>query len=107
MALFESNGYWYFSEPKYKSYRIIDIDDELIEIFQKEKQKQERTEEYYAEYYNKYYADEKLYYNGNPPQFIITPMNKITTNITENETDFVCRREDGSYITPRTTQHIS
>ena len=103
----KSNGYWYFSEPKYKSYRIIDIDDELIEVLQKEKQKQERAKEYYAEYYIKYYTDEKLYYNGSTPEYIIIPMNKIATKATKNEVNFVCRREDGSYVNPRTTQHIS
>ena len=102
----ESDGYWYFSEPKYKSYRIIDIDDDLANILQKEKQKQNRAREYYAEYYNRYYATEELYYNGKSPKHI-DPMNKIATDVTSNEIHFVCRREDGSYISPRTTQHIS
>ena len=31
----ESNGYWYFCEPKYKSYRTIDIDDTLLDILKK------------------------------------------------------------------------
>lgn len=28
----ESLGYWYFTSPKYKSYRVIDIDDVLVSI---------------------------------------------------------------------------
>ena len=35
------------------------------------------------------------------------PINKIVEKFTENKVDFVCRREDGSYVSPRTTQHIS
>lgn len=103
----ESNGYWYFSEPKYKSYRIIDVDDTLIEVLQKEYNKQNRAKEYYMEYYKQYYSIEKLYCNGVVPDFIITPMNKIVTDVTENQINFVCRREDGSYVSPRTTQHVS
>ena len=103
----ESNGYWYFSEPKYKSYRIIDLDEEIVEIFRKEQQKQKRAEEYYAEYYKRYYSDSKLYYGGTVPRYTILPMNSISETPTENEIYFVCRREDGSYVSPRTTQHIS
>lgn len=32
----ESLGYWYFTSPKYKSYRVIDIDDELVSILKEE-----------------------------------------------------------------------
>ena len=81
----ESNGYWYFSEPKYKSYRIIDLDDELVEILRKEQEKQKRAEEYYAEYYKRYYSVNKLYYGGKAPGYIILPMNRIGDIHTENE----------------------
>ncbi len=33
------DGYWYFSEPKYKSYRMIEISDKLTELLIKEKGK--------------------------------------------------------------------
>ena len=39
----ESNGYWYFCEPKYKSYRTIDIDDTLLDILKEEYEKQQRA----------------------------------------------------------------
>ena len=45
----KSNGYWYFSEPKYNSYRQIDLDDELIALLKREKEWQLKSEEYYAE----------------------------------------------------------
>lgn len=36
----ESLGYWYFTSPKYKSYRVIDIDDVLVSILKEEYEKQ-------------------------------------------------------------------
>ena len=35
-------GYWYFAEPKYASYRIIDLDDEMIYYLLRLKEQQER-----------------------------------------------------------------
>ena len=55
----------------------------------------------------KYFCDVKLSFTGKIPNYIIPPMNKINNESTENEINFVCRRENGSYISPRTTQHVS
>ncbi len=104
----ESNGgYWYFSEPKYRSYRVIDLDEILLNALQKEKQKQEKAKIYYDEYYVKYYCDNSLVYTGEIPNYIISPINRIKEKSTANEINFVCRREDGSFISPRTMQHVS
>lgn len=100
-------GYWYFSEPKYKSYRTIDIDDSLVELLKREKAKQKKAIEYYDEYYTHYYVEQELVRGGRKPDFNVLPMNKITTTETNVEIQFVCRREDGTYITPRTAQHTS
>lgn len=100
----ESNGFWYFSSPKYNSYRTIDIDDLLIEVLKKEYDKQRKAREYYAEYYNEYYSENTMVYSKSDKPFVI---NKISQVKTPNQIDFICRREDGSYISPRTTQHIS
>lgn len=102
-----SNGYWYFSEPKYKSYRIIDLDDELIEILKEEKHKQQKAERYYDEHFTNYYCQEKLKFSGTASKYIVSPMNRIGTDPTDYKVNFVCRREDGTYITPRTSQHIA
>lgn len=102
-----NGGYWYFSEPKYKSYRVIDLDETLLNALQKEKQKQDRAKVYYDQYYIKYYCTDKLNYTGQSPSYIVSPINKIQNDNTENEINFVCRREDGSYISPRTMQHVS
>lgn len=100
----ECNGYWYFAEPKYRSYRTIDIDDELVKVLKKEYNKQMKAKKYYEEFYNRYYSEDPINYtiDGDIP-----PINIISKNKTSNEVDFVTRREDGSYITARTTQHSS
>lgn len=100
----KSNGCWYFSSPKYNSYRTIDIDDVLIAALKKEYNKQIRAREYYAEYYNQYYCNYKMVYSKTDN---ILPENKISQDKSVNIVNFVCRREDGSYVSPRTTQHIS
>lgn len=103
----KSNGYWYFSEPKYKSYRTIDIDDVLVGALLKEKSKQEKAESYYDEYYAYYYAKYDLYIVKNGSNKNVPPINMISTEKTAYEVNFICRRENGAYVTPRTTQHIS
>lgn len=100
-------GFWYFSEPKYKSYRVIDIDQVLFDALKKEKQKQEKAKIYYDEFYVKYYCVEKLNFKGQVPNYTISPMNKIQNEIADCEINFICRREDGTYISPRTMQHVS
>lgn len=100
----ESNGYWYFNSPKYNSYRTIDIDDVLLAALEKEYDKQVKARDYYAEYYNQYYCNHKMAFSKTDD---VQPENKISQNKSDNIVNFICRREDGSYISPRTTQHIS
>lgn len=100
----ESNGFWYFSAPKYNSYRTIEIDDVLIEALKKEYNKQIKARAYYDEYYNKYYCENNMVFSKTDE---ILPVNKISQSISSHIVEFVCRREDGSYISPRTAQHTS
>ena len=86
------SGCWYFSSTKYKSDRVLEIDDVLYEILKSEKEKQSRAEEYYSDRYIRCYETEKR---------------ELTQTKTKKEIHFVCSREDGSYITPRTMQHTS
>lgn len=102
----ESNGYWYFCEPKYKSYRTIDIDDTLLDILKEEYEKQQRACEYYDEYYSHYYSDFKVT-DEILRRNTVFPQNRIGETCTEHEVNFVCRREDGSYVSSRTMQHVS
>lgn len=103
----ESNGYWYFSEPKYKSYRIIDLDDVILEILQTELAKQQKAKAYYDEYYTHYFTTNMLDFGGTKPTYKVQPINQIMNQKTTNEVHFICRRENGTYVNPRTTQHIS
>ena len=102
-------GYWYFTEPKYRSYRIIDLDDDTVELLKREKEKQTRAEEYYGSFnhFTRYYSEEPLIFDGVVPDIPPSPINKISTTESENVITFICRREDGTYISPRTLQHTS
>ena len=100
----QSNGYWYFSEPKYNSGRTIEIDDILLNILHKEYRKQIKAKDYYEENYEQYYCEDKLTFTKSDYH---TPINKISQNVSANIIDFICRRENGSYISPRTMQHTS
>lgn len=60
----KSDGFWYFSTPKYDSYRTIDIDDELTEILLNERNKQRSFKKIYGDNYYKYYCEQALTYNG-------------------------------------------
>lgn len=105
----ENYGYWYFSEPKYRSYRTIDIDDELLDLLKREKEKQDKAKEYYGgfNHFTTYYADDPILFDGVVPDTPASAMNKIGTEETGTLLEFICRREDGSYISPRTLQHTS
>ncbi|MBE7019133.1 MAG: site-specific integrase [Ruminococcaceae bacterium] len=87
-----NSGCWYFTSTKYKSDRVIEIDDELFTLLSAEKEKQEKAASYFADRYTHYYQTERK---------------EITTAPTDKEIHFVCVREDGTYITPRTMQHTS
>ena len=95
------NGYWYFSDPKYDSFRTITIDDELVTVLKREKEKQEKAEAYYAERYSHYYAENDILATG------VKVNNRIGTDQTNNPVHFVMRREDGSYINLRTSRHVA
>lgn len=100
----ESDGYWYFSSPKYDSFRTIEIDDLLLAALQKEKNEQLKARGYYDEYYYRYYAEHKMGFSKKDNNIL---ENKITNNKTKYPVDFICRRENGSYTSPRTMQHTS
>ena len=57
-----------------------------------EKDKQVKAREYYADRYHRYYVSDRR---------------EISHTETSKEIHFVFVREDGSYITPRTMQHVS
>ena len=88
------SGYWYFSTPKYDSNRIIQIDDAFLKILKNEKETQERKVKAYLDTEYTFYYEEK-------------GTRIISTNDKGKKINFVCKREDGTYIQPRTMQHTS
>ncbi len=100
------NGYWYFTEPKYKSYRTIELSDSLIEILLRERERQRKAKEYYDVYYTEYSADELLTFTGEEPSYP-TSINKISCDTNGFPVHFINVREDGSFVSPRSMQHVS
>lgn len=88
-----SRSYWYFSEPKYNSYRTISLDNSLLELLKREKWRQDRAAEYYAEKYTHLYEADNS--------------RELNTESKGQEIFPVCRRENGEYIQPRIMQHTS
>ena len=85
-------GCWYFSSTKYKSDRVLEMDEELFNLLSAEKVKQDNARAYFGDRFARYYENEHR---------------EITQEPTAKEIKFTCIREDGSYITPRTMQHTS
>ena len=88
----EDCGCWYYSSTKYKSDRVLELDEELYHLLSAEKVKQDNARAYFGDRFARYYETERR---------------EITQEPTEKEIRFVCIREDGTYITPRTMQHTS
>ena len=85
-------GCWYFSSTKYKSDRVIEMDEGLYRLLIEEKEKQDKAAAYFAERYTHYYENEKR---------------EIVCEETKKEIQFVFIRENGTYVTPRIMQHTS
>jgi integrase len=88
----ENEKLWYFSYPKYDSFRTIEIDGELISILVREKIRQERARIYYAEHFIKIYENENR---------------EINSLCEGTEIHPVCIRENGEFITPRNMLHTA
>ena len=87
-----SESYWYFSPPKYNSYRTIDIDDDLLALLQAEREKQMRMQQAYDCFYTHYYED---------------AFHILNTAGNGREIRLICVRDNGEYINPRTMQYTS
>lgn len=83
---------WYFSNPKYDSFRTITIDDGLTELLRREKQRQEEYRRFLKDKFVCWFEDKDGILNNEHRGKKIHP---------------VCIRNDGSYIQPRTMQHTS
>ncbi len=83
---------WYFTNPKYNSMRIIEIDSELTALLLREKERQDRAKPYYDEYYTYLYEDNNRIINDQKNGL---------------QVDLVSVRECGTFIQPRIMQHTS
>lgn len=88
-----SSGYWYFSNPKYDSFRTIAIDNELLELLKRAKDKSERAKIFYDDMYVYNYESEHL--------------RKINTLGNGCKINLINVRDSGEFIQPRTMQHTS
>lgn len=105
-------GFWYFTPPKFNSYRTIDLDNGLIEILKTKKEQQLKDREYYGKHYKRYFTKFPVRFGEIPST---EKYNPISEDDGKNEVMFVMVRDChtigngscGSYITPRTMQHTS
>lgn len=97
-------GYWYFSEPKYRSCRTIEIDEALTKLLAREKAKYEAARQT-TENYVTYYTDQPLIHTGIKPEHPQAFM-KIGHSGRE-EIHLINVRTNGTFISPRTLKHTS
>ena len=88
-----STGYWYFTNPKYDSFRKISIDNELTDLLKRTKNRSERAKVFYDDMYIQIYESE------------YTRM--LNTEGNGNIINLVLVRDSGEFIQPRTMQHTS
>ena len=83
---------WYLSDPKYDSFRTIELSSDVIEALRRAKERQQGAKQFHRENYIKYYMDENSILN---------------TEGRGKDIDLIMRRDDGSYINSRNLQHVS
>lgn len=88
------NDKWYLENPKYDSFRTIELDDitlsELKRLYEHEKE----CEQYYNEYYNYIYCET-----------LEDDSKRLTYEPAGESIHMVLVRDDGSWIQPRTMMH--
>ncbi len=97
------SGYWYFTNPKYNSFRDIQITDELTALLRREKERQDLLRASFGNIYKRYFSEYPLRFSGVQNSVVDVPNPIIKTGI--NKVNFVMVRHDGSYINSRTTTH--
>lgn len=88
--------WWFFTNPKFNSFRTIDLDNSLLELLRRERKRQDKDRVYYEDMYTVYYENDVRGLVTSPDQ---------TSSATPIELMLV--RQDGSYIQARTMQHAS
>ena len=88
----DTNKTWYISLPKYESVRVIDMDQDFMDLLRREKVRQKKSEVNYDEYYTRHYINED---------------NQLNTNGDGKEIRLIAVRENGTFVNPRCMQHTS
>lgn len=88
----ETEKFWYFTEPKYDSFRTIEIDNDLVELLKREKERQQHFILSYGNFYKRLYENDKR---------------QINSEGEGKEIHLVCVRPNGEFIIPRSMQHTS
>lgn len=88
--------WWFFTNPKFNSFRTIDLDNSLLELLKRERKRQDKDRAYYEDMYTVYYENDVRGLVTSPDQ---------ASSATPIELMLV--RQDGSYIQARTMQHAS
>ena len=83
---------WYLTEPKYESFRTIDLDDEIFDLLLREKERQKRAKEFRGKSWIQQYESKKR---------------MVNTSGDGEPIEMVMVRDDGSLIAPRIMQHVS
>ena len=88
--------WWFFTNPKFNSFRTIDLDNTLLELLRRERKRQDKDRAYYEEMYTVYYENDTRGLVTSPDSSsMVTPV------------ELMLVRQDGSYIQARTMQHAS
>lgn len=88
----KGNNVWYFKNCKYDSERTLPIDSQMILLLKRERLRQNENRLFYGQHYKRYYVDDS---------------NNLNEDGNGLEINFVCRRENGEYTTPRIMQNTS
>lgn len=88
--------WWFFTNPKFNSFRTIDLDASLLELLRRERKRQDKDKLYYEDMYT-------VYYENDVRGLVTSPDNSSEVKPIEP----LMVRPDGSYIQARTMQHAS
>ncbi|MBQ6894735.1 MAG: site-specific integrase [Clostridia bacterium] len=83
---------WYFTDPKYDSFRTIDLDQTFMDELKEEYENQQRARLAYGEHYTRLYVNENR---------------ELNKNGDGREVHLICVRQNGDFIVPRSMQHTS
>lgn len=87
-----AGGYWYFSAPKYDSIRTIELSHDVMAALERERERQVKSRALCGDLYMRQFRDET---------------GRLNTNGDGQEVKLVMIRDDGTYISSHTMQHVS